>query len=98
LLALIGGFMDAVGGGGCTHRDVQHYQGKNPKETIGTVNTTEFLLLFQHRCIPVFVGVESWPIVLGLIIGGVVAAPIGAFFASRVNKRSLMILVGIVII
>ncbi|HZV43667.1 MAG TPA: hypothetical protein VFF90_04290, partial [Saprospiraceae bacterium] len=45
-----------------------------------------------------FVGVESWPIVLGLIIGGVVAAPIGAFFASRVNKRSLMILVGIVII
>jgi len=101
LLALIGGFMDAVGGGGwgpiVTSNIIN--QGKNPKETIGTVNTTEFFVAFFSTGVFLFfVGVESWPIVLGLIIGGVVAAPIGAFFASRVNKRSLMILVGIVII
>jgi len=101
LLALIGGFLDAVGGGGwgpiVTSNIIN--QGKNPKETIGTVNTTEFFVAFFSTGVFLFfVGVESWPVVLGLILGGVVAAPVGAFFASRVNKRSLMILVGIVII
>ncbi|HEX5113056.1 MAG TPA: sulfite exporter TauE/SafE family protein [Saprospiraceae bacterium] len=101
LLALIGGFMDAVGGGGwgpiVTSNIIN--QGKNPKETIGTVNTTEFFVAFFSTGVFLFfVGVESWPVVLGLIAGGVVAAPVGAFFASRVNKRTLMILVGVVII
>ncbi len=101
LLALIGGFMDAVGGGGwgpiVTSNIIN--QGKNPKETIGTVNTTEFFVAFFSTGVFLFfVGVESWPVVLGLIVGGVVAAPVGAFFASRVNKRTLMILVGVVII
>jgi uncharacterized membrane protein YfcA len=101
LLALIGGFMDAVGGGGwgpiVTSNIIN--QGKNPKETIGTVNTTEFFVAFFSTGVFLFfVGVESWPVVLGLITGGVVAAPVGAYFASRVNKRTLMILVGIVII
>ncbi len=100
-LALIGGFLDAVGGGGwgpiVTSNIIS--QGKNPKETIGTVNTTEFFVsFFSTGVFLFFVGVESWPVVLGLISGGVVAAPIGAFFTSRVNKRTLMILVGIVIV
>jgi uncharacterized protein len=100
-LALIGGFLDAVGGGGwgpiVTSNIIN--QGKNPKETIGTVNTTEFFVsFFSTGVFLFFVGVESWSVVLGLIAGGVVAAPIGAFFASRVNKRTLMILVGILII
>jgi len=100
-LALIGGFLDAVGGGGwgpiVTSNIIN--QGKNPKETIGTVNTTEFFVsFFSTGVFLFFVGVESWSVVLGLIAGGVVAAPVGAFFASRVNKRTLMILVGILII
>jgi hypothetical protein len=32
-----------------------------------------------------------------LVIGGVIAAPLGAYFAARVNKRTIMILIGIVI-
>jgi len=101
ILALIGGFMDAVGGGGWGPIVTSNIlsQGKNPKETIGTVNTTEFFVAFFSTGVFLFfVGVESWPIVLGLIAGGVVAAPVGAFFASRINKQTLMILVGIVII
>jgi uncharacterized membrane protein YfcA len=101
LLALIGGFMDAVGGGGwgpiVTSNIIS--QGKNPKETIGTVNTTEFFVAyFSTGVFLFFVGVKSWPVVLGLIIGGVIAAPMGAYFASRINKRTLMVMVGIVII
>jgi hypothetical protein len=44
-----------------------------------------------------FVGIESWQIVLGLIVGGVIAAPIGAVFASKVDRRFMMITIGIVI-
>ena len=101
ILAAVGGFMDAVGGGGwgpiVTSNIIN--QGKSPKEAIGTVNTTEFFVAFFSTGVFLFfVGVESWPIVLGLIIGGVIAAPLGAIFASRVNKRVLMIMVGIVVI
>jgi uncharacterized membrane protein YfcA len=100
LLALFGGFMDAVGGGGwgpiVTSNILQ--QGKNPRETIGTVSTAEFFVTFFSTGIFMFfVGVESWQIVLGLIVGGVIAAPVGALLAAKVNKRILMILIGIVI-
>lgn len=99
-LALVGGFFDAIGGGGwgpiVTSNIIN--QGKNPRETIGTVNTAEFFVTFSSTGIfMLFVGIESWQVVLGLIAGGVIAAPFGAYFASRVNRRVLMLLVGIVI-
>ena len=101
LLALIGGFLDAIGGGGwgpiVTSNIIN--QGKSPKETIGTVNTAEFFIAFFGTGVFLFfVGVESWHVVLGLITGGVIAAPLGAYLTQKINKRFLMIMVGIVII
>jgi uncharacterized membrane protein YfcA len=101
LLALFGGFFDSIGGGGWGPIVTTNLinQGKDPRRTIGTVNTAEFFVTLSSTGIfMMFIGVESWKVILGLIIGGVVAAPIGAYFASRVNKRVLMILIGIVII
>jgi len=100
-LAFVGGFFDAIGGGGwgpiVTSNILQ--QGKNPRQTIGTVNTAEFFVAFFSTGVFLFfVGIESWQIVLGLIAGGIIAAPIGAYFASRINKSALMILIGVVII
>lgn len=100
VLALAGGFFDAVGGGGwgpiVTSNIIN--QGKNPRETIGTVNTAEFFVtFFSTGVFMFFVGIESWQIVLGLIVGGVVAAPLGAIFASKVDRRFMMITIGIVI-
>ncbi len=43
-------------------------------------------------------GVDSWKIILALIVGGVIAAPIGALMAKKVKARTLMFMVGIVII
>lgn len=100
-LALFGGFMDAVGGGGwgpIVTSNIIH-QGKNPKETIGTVNTAEFFVAFFGTGVFLFfVGIESWTIVLGLIVGGVIAAPIGAYFAHHIDKRNFMFIIGLVII
>ncbi len=99
-LAFIGGLCDAIGGGGwgpIVTSNIIH-QGKNPRETIGTVNTAEFFVaFFSTGVFMFFVGVESWQIVLGLIAGGVIAAPVGALFASKINRQVLMIIIGIVI-
>ncbi len=101
LLAFFGGLFDAIGGGGwgpiVTSNIIN--QGKSPRETIGTVNTAEFFITFFATGIFLYyVGIDSWQVVLGLIIGGVFAAPIGAFLASRINKRVLFIVVGLVVI
>jgi uncharacterized membrane protein YfcA len=46
----------------------------------------------------VFIGITGWPIIIGLIIGGVLAAPLGAWMAKIVSQRFLLIVVGCVII
>ncbi len=100
-LALFGGFLDAVGGGGwgpIVTSNIIH-QGNDPRETIGTVNTAEFFVTFFSTGIfLVFVGIESWPVVLGLIVGGVIAAPLGAWLASKADRKVLMLLIGLLII
>lgn len=100
LLGLAGGFFDAVGGGGwgpIVTTNLIH-KGNVPKQTIGTVNTAEFFITFVSTGIFIFfLGVQSWQIILGLIVGGVLASPLGALLAGRINPRLLMRLVGITI-
>ncbi|TXK49224.1 sulfite exporter TauE/SafE family protein [Pontibacter qinzhouensis] len=101
LLGLTGGFFDAVGGGGWGPIVTSNLilQGKTPNETIGTVNTAEFFVAFFSTGVFLFfVGIDSWQIVLGLITGGVVAAPIGAFMAKKIKPKTLMLMVGILIV
>lgn len=91
---------DAIGGGGWGPIVTINliYQGVNPRQTVGTVNTAEFFITFVSTGIFLFfVGIESWSIILGLIIGGVLAAPFGAFLATKINKRLFLLLIGIVI-
>jgi len=100
-LAFFGGLMDASGGGGwgpiVTSNIIN--QGKSPRKTIGTVSTAEFFVTFFASAIFIFfLGVQFWQIVIGLIIGGTMAAPVGAYLVTKVNKRILMILVGVLII
>ncbi|MCZ2356298.1 MAG: sulfite exporter TauE/SafE family protein [Bacteroidia bacterium] len=104
LLALVGGFLDAIGGGGwgpiVTSNIIN--QGKNPRHAIGTVNTAEFFVAFFGTGIFLFfVGIDSWQVILGLMLGGVLAAPIGAFLTSKTDKlkkETMMIVVGSFII
>ncbi|MFA9289901.1 MAG: sulfite exporter TauE/SafE family protein [Solirubrobacteraceae bacterium] len=101
LLAFFGGLMDAIGGGGwgpiVTSNIIN--QGKDPKLAIGTVNTAEFFVAFFSTGIFLFfVGIENWQVILGLIIGGSFAAPIGAYLSTKINKKALMVIVGVVLI
>ncbi|HZW02726.1 MAG TPA: sulfite exporter TauE/SafE family protein [Anaerolineaceae bacterium] len=100
-LGLVGGFFDAIGGGGwgpiVTTTLVA--RGNDPRCTIGSVNFTEFFVTFtQSITFILTIGLTHWQTILGLLIGGVIAAPLAAVVAKRVPARGLMIMVGIIII
>jgi uncharacterized membrane protein YfcA len=100
-LGLIGGFLDAAGGGGWGPVVTSNLlvQGSSPRETIGTVNTAEFFLTVTISATFITqLGWEAFSLAtLGLLIGGVIAAPFGALLAKRVQPKVLMLLVGIVL-
>lgn len=100
-LAFAGGLLDAIGGGGWGPIVTSNLlsRGNSPRHTIGTVNTAEFFVTYFATAVFIFVlGVQHLEIVLGLIIGGVIAAPLGAYIASRINQQLLLILVGILVV
>jgi uncharacterized membrane protein YfcA len=97
-LGLVGGFLDAAGGGGWGGIVTSNLlvQGSNPRKTIGTVNTAEFFLTITISA--TFIAALGWKsftvYTLGLLIGGVTAAPFGALVAKRVNPDLLLTFVG----
>lgn len=100
-LGLAGGFLDAAGGGGWGPIVTSNLmvQGVAPRYTIGTVNTAEFFLtLTISITFLLTLGLETFTAaILGLLIGGVLAAPLGAFVAKWVEADKLMVLVGLVL-
>lgn len=101
VLGVSGGVLDAIGGGGwgtmVTSSLVGH--GTTPRYAVGTANLAEFFVTTTITGTFVLtIGLELWPIIAGLLLGGVVAAPLAAFAASRLPDRPMMILVGSVVI
>lgn len=100
-LALIGGFFDAIGGGGwgpiVTSTLVG--QGARPRYVIGTVNLTEFFVTFVISGVFVLtIGFSHWQIIAGLVLGGIVAAPVAAYAVRLIPDKALMTLVGVTIV
>jgi uncharacterized protein len=101
-LGLVGGFLDAAGGGGWGPIVTSNLlvQGATPRKVIGTVNTAEFFLAITISA--TFIAALGWDAVgaptVGLLIGGMVAAPLGAHIAKRVPPRALMLMVGVVLV
>lgn len=100
-LGLGGGFLDAAGGGGWGPIVTSTLlgQGAKPRYTIGSVNAAEFFVtLVISITFLGTIGLELWPIIAGLILGGALAAPMAAYIAKTLPDRPLMALVGVVII
>jgi uncharacterized membrane protein YfcA len=100
-LGLVGGFLDAAGGGGWGPIVTGNLlaQGGEPRRVIGTVNTAEFLVTVTISA--TFIAALGWEAftvaTVGLLIGGVFAAPLGAHIARRVEARKLLLAVGILL-
>lgn len=100
-LGLIGGFVDAVGGGGwgpvVTSSLVAN--GNDPRFAIGSVNTAEFFVTAATSfTFLLTMKMVHWEIIFALMLGGVIAAPIAAFACRRIQPKPLMVAVGILII
>lgn len=100
-LGLIGGFFDAIGGGGwgpiVTGTLVA--DGLQPRFVIGSVNTAEFFVtIVQAATFLAVLGTASWEAVIGLIVGGVPAAGAAAYISKHLPAQRLMLFIGIVII
>jgi len=99
-LGVSGGFFDAIGGGGwgpiVTSTLVA--KGHNPRFSIGSVNLAEFFVtVAEVATFLTIIGLVHWQIIVGLIIGGVMAAPLAAYVCKRLPSRALMIMVGLII-
>ena len=100
-LGLFGGFLDAAGGGGWGPVVTSNLliQGADPRKVVGTVNAVEFFLTLAVSAAFIWhLGFAdlAGP-TLGLLIGGLLAAPLGAWVAKHFNPKTMLILVGIVL-
>jgi len=100
-LAGIGGFMDAVGGGGWGPivTSTLIAEGNDPVKVIGSVNLAEFFVtLCESLTFFTLLGLQNLRVILGLMIGGVIAAPLGAVVCRKIPRKYLMLIVGVLII
>jgi len=92
-IGLIGGFLDAAGGGGWgpVVTTTLLGRGHRPRHAVGSVNTSEFLVTAAiSASFFLTLGSVRWTDILGLLIGGVIAAPVAAFAVSVAKPRVLM--------
>jgi uncharacterized protein len=88
-MGVVGGAMDAIGGGGWGPVVTTGLVGTGgaPREMIGTVNTVEFFLTLADHA----------SAVAGLIVGGVIAAPLAGYVTRILPAHQLMVAVGVLI-
>ncbi|MBE9464810.1 sulfite exporter TauE/SafE family protein [Dyadobacter subterraneus] len=100
-LAFAGGSLDSIGGGGWGPivTSTLIARGRHPKYTIGSVNLAEFFVsLASSVTFITLIGFSHWQVVLGLILGGMVAAPIAANLSRKLPIKTMMIMVGTIVI
>lgn len=102
IIGVFGGLLDAMGGGGWgpVVTTTLVADGQTPRYVIGSVNTSEFFVTLAQTIIFFsFLGLgEFWKIIVGLAIGGVIAAPFAAMLVKKISPKAIMITVGIVVI
>jgi uncharacterized protein len=99
-LGLVGGLFDSFGGGwGEIVTSTLVAKGTTPRYAIGSVAASEFFVASATATtFAASIGIAYWPIALALVLGGVCAAPLAAYIATRIRARTLMVLVATVIV
>ena len=101
ILGFFGALMDAIGGGGWGPIVASNLiaRGHELRLTVGSVNAVEFFVTLTASVVFLLtIGTGHLGIVLGLALGGVVAAPLGAWLLRYVRPRLLMPVVGVLVI
>src|SRR5579862_49761 len=100
-LAGVGGLMDAFAGGGWGSLVTSTLIAKrrSPRYVIGSVCLAEFFVVFASS-ITFFIFLKNIPFadIAGLILGGVIAAPVAARLVGKIPLKTMFITVGSVVI
>ncbi|WP_395738464.1 sulfite exporter TauE/SafE family protein [Prosthecobacter sp.] len=99
-LGFVGALVDAMGGGGWGPIVASNLivRGNNVRITVGSVNAVEFFVtLAASITFFLTIGFSEWSAIVGLAVGGVVAAPFGAWAARRIPHKPFMVLVGVLV-
>ncbi len=99
-LGLVGGFLDAIGGGGWGPLVTSTLigSGQAPRRVIGSVSLAEFFVTMAIAgTFFAELGTVYLPHVLALGAGGVLAAPLAGIIVKRVQPRPLMVAVGLLV-
>ena len=100
-VGFVAGFLDASGGGGWGPVTTSTLVGSGhaPRQTVGSVNATEFFIT-TAAATTFFIELGAAPLqnLVPLVIGGVLAAPLGGWAVKHMPARTLMIAVGVVLV
>ena len=100
-LASVGGFTDAFAGGGWGSLVTSTLisKRKSPRYVVGSVCLAEFFVVLASS-ITFFIFLKSIPFldIAGLIIGGLIAAPIAAKLVGKLPLKTMFILIGSLVI
>lgn len=97
ILAGVGGFLDSFAGGGwgplVTSTLISG--GRTPKYVIGSVSATEFFVtLVSALTFFTLLGLGHWQVIVGLILGGGLAAPLAARLSGKLPLKFMFLGVG----
>ncbi len=99
-LGFFGALIDAIGGGGWGPIVASNLlaRGNEFRFTVGSVNAVEFFVTLTASIVFLLtLGLSHWNIIVGLALGGVAAAPLGAWLVKRVRPRPMLLFVGILV-
>jgi len=100
-LGFFGACIDAVGGGGWGPFVASNLiaRGNDVRNTVGTVNAVEFFVtMAASATFLLTLGLGNWQIIAGLALGGLLAAPLGAWACRYIPVKPFMISVGLLVI
>ncbi len=101
VLGFFAGLLDASGGGGWgpVATSILLARGGQARTTIGTVSAAEFVVtLAVSITFLLSMGLQYLNIVAGLLIGGMMAAPLAAVLVKRVKERWVLVAVGVLVL
>ncbi len=100
-VAFSGGFLDSVGGGGWGPIVTSSLLagGRHLRYAIGSAHLSKFFVaLVSTITFFIFIGLNHWQVIFGLVIGGMVASPISIYFSNKISIKKGLLLVGSLII